>query len=63
MRTPSIRYADDLKKWDCDTQIKGGRWVCARPYKTGGIYLLWRLELAWYVFTGKYDALAWKGNQ
>ena len=63
MRTPSIRYADDIKHWDCTTEIKGGRWVLARPYSNGGCSLLWRLELVWYVFTGKYDALAWHGNQ
>lgn len=62
MRTPSIRYADDIKQWDCDTEIDG-RLVCARTYSTEGIHFLWRLELAWYVFTGKYAALAWKGNQ
>lgn len=62
MRKPSIRYADDIKHWDCDTEING-RWVLARPYSTSGFYLLWRLKLAWYVFIGKYDALAWKGDQ
>ena len=29
----------------------------------GLISLLRRLKLAWYVFTGKYDALAWHGDQ
>ena len=62
MRIPSIRYADDIQHWDCDSEING-KWVCARPYCTGGIWFLWRLKLAWYVFIGKYDALAWKGDQ
>ena len=62
MKTPCIRYADDIEKWDCATEIDG-KWVCARPYGTEGIWFLWRLKLAWYVFTGKYDALAWHGNQ
>lgn len=62
MKTPCIRYADDIKQWDCDTEING-KWVLARVYCTSGIHLLWRLQLAWDVFTGKYDALAWHGDQ
>lgn len=62
MRTPTIRYADDIKEWDCTAEIDG-KWVLARAYSTRGIWFLWRLKLAWYVFTGKYDALAWHGNQ
>ena len=63
MRIPNIKYADDIKQWDCTTERDGGKWVCARPYCVGGIRVLRRLKLAWYVFTGKYDALAWHGNQ
>ena len=62
MRTPSIRYADDIKQWDCTAEING-EWVLARAYSTPGIHFLWRLQLAWDVFTGKYDALAWNGDQ
>lgn len=40
MRTPSIRYADDIKQWDCDAEIDG-KWVCARPCSIEGIRFLW----------------------
>lgn len=63
MHTPSIRYADNIKQWDCTMCTKDGRWVLARAYSTRGIHLLWRLQLAWDVFSGKYDALAWEGDQ
>lgn len=62
MKTPSIRYADDLKKWSELAEING-HWVCARPLSWGGLSLIWRLKLAFKVFTGKYDALVWKENQ
>jgi len=35
-------------------------WVAARPLGMSG--LLWRLRCAWIVFTGKADALVWKGQ-
>ena len=62
MRTPNIIYADDVAKWDVATEV-GDIWVCARPCSIGGIRFPWRLRLAWYVFTGKYDALVWQGDQ
>lgn len=62
MRTPSVRYADDLKKWDTDACING-RWVCARPESMFGLFFFWRLRLAWKVFLGDCDVLAWKGGQ
>lgn len=40
-----------------------GRWVCARPLTMGRWCLLWRIKLAWRVFTGRYDALLWIGQE
>ena len=64
MKTPSIRYADDLQGWSEKVEDKNsGRWVLARPMVPEGIFFLWRLRLAWKVFTGKVDVLAWKAGQ
>ena len=64
MRVPSIIYADDLQDWSEKVDDKNsGRWVLARPISSGGICFLWRLRLAWKVFTGKVDVLAWKAEQ
>lgn len=64
MRTPSIHFADDLKGWSEQTEDKkNGRWVCARPMGHDGLCLSWRFRLAWRVFTGKADVLAWKAGQ
>jgi len=64
MRVPSIIYADDLQDWSEKVEDKNsGRWVLARPMSHGVICFLWRLRLAWKVFTGKVDVLAWKAEQ
>lgn len=62
MKTPSVRYADDIKDWDAQTEINK-KWVLARPESSHGVFLLWRLRLAWRVFKGDCDVLAWKGGQ
>ena len=38
-----------------------GNWVPARPL--GLDCIRYRLRLAWGVFTGKYDAVKWPGDQ
>ena len=45
---------------DSTTEI-GGTWQPARPCPYYGGLLL-RLKLAWWVFTGKADALTWPGQ-
>ena len=62
MRTPSFRYADDLKEWDCFIEIDG-KFICCRPEGYHGLLFWWRLRMAWNVFTGRYDVLVWKGGQ
>lgn len=62
MNTPSIRYADDIKNLDTQTK-KNNNWVLARPEPIRGLFLFWRLRLAWRVFKGDCDVLAWKGGQ
>ena len=64
MKTPSIRFADDLKNWEDQVEDKdSGKWVCARPMSYQGLCLGWRLRMAWKVFTGQCDVLAWKAGQ
>ena len=43
------------------TEDKQGNWVPARPL--GYYSLTRRFRIAWGVFTGKYDALKWPGDQ
>lgn len=64
MRIPIIFYADDVKKW-CHTAEResDGRWVLARPYALGGLFIIHRIKMAWGVFTGNYDVLIWKAGQ
>lgn len=62
MRTPTKIYADDLQDWPDKANFRG-RWACARPESYRGLWLLWRLECAWMVLTGKADVLMWKGGQ
>lgn len=42
-------------------EVEKGKWMPARPL--GHYSLCNRLQLAWLVFTGKADALAWPGGQ
>ena len=63
MRTPTIRFADDLRDWGVSVEDQGGRWVLARPESRGGLRILWRARMAWLVFTGRCDVLAWKAGQ
>ena len=62
MRTPGIYSANELRTWDVQREGTNGLWTQARPEPEPGFNLLWRLEMAWKVFTGKYDALVWTGN-
>ena len=59
MKRPEVYTANEIRRWDTDTEYTPGCWYPARPYGfTGGF--LKRLKNAWYVFTGKYDALNWQ---
>lgn len=59
MKTPHIYSADEIKAWDAQACGRNGLWTQARPESYPGINLLWRLRMAWMVFTGKADALIW----
>lgn len=55
------RYtAREIEKWDTFSQGKDYRWRPDRPinYKVDGFRK--RLEYAWKVLIGKYDALDWE---
>jgi hypothetical protein len=63
--TPMVYTPDQLKHMINSVQIglPDGRWVSARPSGFWGLCLRWRLETAWNVFTGKWDALRWENGQ
>ena len=58
---PDLYLADDLREWTIAAEI-GGRYVRGRPLGFQGWCLRRRLQLAWRVFVGKYDALKWEGQ-
>ncbi len=64
MNVPRLLYAENFKPeglYSCN-QISpdGKRWYFARGLGFQGLYPFRRLQLAWAVFTGKYDALEWE---
>ena len=60
-KAPNLYSLQELRTyWHNHVQIDG-EWYLARPL--GLDTLSNRLKLAWAVFTGKYDAVRWPGNQ
>ena len=59
MRQPTVYTPRTIKGWDCDKELVTGVWVPARPL--GHRLMSWkqRWKVAWWVFTGQYDALNW----
>ena len=62
MRIPRILWASD---WLIKTEVNIGtdkfpEWVPARPLPMYTIFERWKA--AWLVFTGKADALRWRGQ-
>jgi hypothetical protein len=55
-----IYEAEQLKKWDTDTEIEKGKWVSARPMRSSGLWgLKDRMKTAWKVLTGECDGVRW----
>lgn len=63
MRTPIIYTPEVLKAWEVSAGLADGRWVAARPYGHNMCSFWLRLRTAWRVFTGRYDALRWEGQE
>lgn len=65
MNTPTIYTPESLAKTTKDMQagLPDGRWVAARPIGWQGLSLSTRLRCAWMVFTGRWDALRWEGQE
>lgn len=63
-RFPNIYLLEELTPEQVNstqTEASPGKWCPARPL---GYPSFWsRIKLAWGVFTGKYDAVKWPGNQ
>lgn len=55
------QIADTEYPWP-KARIKGDRWVLARPCHYRAMHWWERLVTAWRVFTGRYDALHWTGQ-
>ena len=63
MRTPQIFTASEIANWHVSEEVEAGKWRPARPCPFWGFrHSLTRIRIAWYVFTGKYDALNWQGS-
>ena len=58
MRTPHVIPAHNLSREWPSRYANDGFLTPARPEPPPG-GLLWRLRIAWRVFTGQYDALRW----
>jgi len=60
MRQPEVYSVETIKKWDVGAETSSGGYVPCRPIGHN-LYSFWyRLRVAWYVFTGQYDALIWR---
>jgi hypothetical protein len=68
---PAFHWAKDLERYNCkmwvdNKQADGevvipGHWTPARPRSWScGFDLKQRFKMAWWVFTGKCDALYWE---
>lgn len=56
-----IYNADNLAGWDGPHKVIDGRLVLARPFRNAPFLL--RIQTAWRVFVGRYDALEWTGQE
>ena len=54
MKVPIKYKAQNIKKWDCQTETSKG-WIPVRPFNFGGIHILYRLKMTWFVFIGKME--------
>lgn len=63
MRQPEIYDSKEIKEWSVTTTDGNGIWRLARPEGSNRHTFMWRWHLAWLVFTGKCDALAWGNGQ
>jgi len=56
--------AKQIKNWNTDCELPSGKVVPARPLSFGGLYeVKQRIKLAFYVMTGRYDALDWEDTE
>ena len=60
---PSLYNVDAILHRGLEVQcgLPDGRWVAARPL--GCPTISERFRLAWGVFTGRYDAIEWTGQE
>jgi len=66
MNTPSVYTPEQIRSeplTNIGCLLSDGRNVAARPIGFPGISLRKRLHMAWMVFTGRWDALRWEGQE
>lgn len=61
-RNPMLYTAREVANWHVAEEFVPGKWRPARPCPIYGWRFRERLRLAWWVFTGRCDALWW-GDQ
>jgi hypothetical protein len=59
MRQPEVYSAEAIKSWPNSMEMPSGKWVPCRPLGHNLYSFRYRIRIAWYVFTGRYDALIW----
>ena len=64
MRVPTVWQAKTLRNYkDCNSDVTSDRnieYIPLRPEpQLTGVHIFERVRLAWKVFTGKCDAIAW----
>ena len=64
MRVPDVWDVANLTKDAVAySTAPDGTWRPARPLGHASLSLRRRVVVAWRVFTGRYDALKWKGDE
>ena len=63
LNVPTIYTPEQLLDSNTQAGLPDGRWVAARPLGWQGWSLRTRIQTAWKVFTGRWDALRWEGQE
>ena len=59
MRCPEVYKIEELRNLDVDEETYIGVWRPARPINLASFSLKKRILTAWFVFTGRLDAVDW----
>lgn len=59
MNCPTIYNVDEFKDWPDKKEVSQNQWEMCRPLGLQGMFLFYRLRVAWKVFKGDWDAVKW----